>query len=71
MGRTGVLWVWSVCVSGMRSYRFEVCVCMYGLVKAARQDREGAWCKWGWEKVALSVCGSLALLLPNQQVITE
>ena len=49
-----------VCVSGMRFYRFEVCVCVcvcvcvyvcvYSLVKAARQDREEAWCKWGWER---------------------
>lgn len=46
----GLMGLECVCVSGMRSYRFEVCVCMYSLVKAARQDREGAWCKWGWEK---------------------
>ena len=27
-----------------------MCVCVCSLVNATRQDREEAWCKWGWER---------------------
>ena len=42
-----------------------VCVCVYNLVKAARQDREEAWCKWGWERGGTECVWQAWRLLPR------
>lgn len=58
----GLMGLKYVCVSGMRSYRFEVCVCVC-IVWLRQQDKIGRepGASGAGRKVALSVCGKLSI----------